>query len=81
MSSFLLHIKFKVGYLWAGSDLYRLGFRVLVLRVFHMVLPPRCMVAGFFLEPTVFVDVEDNMYVAKEESFGPIMLISKFKDG
>ncbi|CAN7998208.1 unnamed protein product [Ixodes hexagonus] len=36
---------------------------------------------GFFLEPTVFVDVEDHMFVAKEESFGPIMLVSKFKDG
>ncbi|EEC15173.1 aldehyde dehydrogenase, putative, partial [Ixodes scapularis] len=36
---------------------------------------------GFFLEPTVFVDVDDHMFVAKEESFGPIMLVSKFKDG
>ncbi|CAN8026289.1 unnamed protein product [Ixodes persulcatus] len=36
---------------------------------------------GFFLEPTVFVDVDDQMFVAKEESFGPIMLVSKFKDG
>ncbi|XP_064632154.1 cytosolic 10-formyltetrahydrofolate dehydrogenase-like [Lineus longissimus] len=36
---------------------------------------------GLFLEPTVFTDVEDKMFVAKEESFGPIMIISKFKDG
>ncbi|XP_020838064.1 mitochondrial 10-formyltetrahydrofolate dehydrogenase isoform X1 [Phascolarctos cinereus] len=36
---------------------------------------------GFFMEPTVFTDVEDHMYLAKEESFGPIMVISKFKNG
>ncbi|XP_028673468.1 mitochondrial 10-formyltetrahydrofolate dehydrogenase [Erpetoichthys calabaricus] len=36
---------------------------------------------GFFMEPTVFTDVEDHMYIAKEESFGPVMVISKFKDG
>lgn len=33
---------------------------------------------GYFLQPTVFTDVTDNMYIAKEESFGPIMIISKF---
>lgn len=36
---------------------------------------------GFFFEPTVFTNVEDHMYIAKEESFGPIMIISKFKEG
>ncbi|XP_053285653.1 cytosolic 10-formyltetrahydrofolate dehydrogenase isoform X2 [Pleuronectes platessa] len=34
---------------------------------------------GFFFEPTVFTDVQDHMYIAKEESFGPVMIISKFK--
>uniref|UniRef100_A0A182Q3G5 formyltetrahydrofolate dehydrogenase n=1 Tax=Anopheles farauti TaxID=69004 RepID=A0A182Q3G5_9DIPT len=34
--------------------------------------------SGFFFEPTVFTDVEDHMYIAQEESFGPIMVISKF---
>ncbi|XP_035908505.1 cytosolic 10-formyltetrahydrofolate dehydrogenase [Anopheles stephensi] len=33
---------------------------------------------GFFFEPTVFTNVEDHMYIAREESFGPIMVISKF---
>lgn len=33
---------------------------------------------GWFFQPTIFTDVEDNMYIAKEESFGPIMIISKF---
>ncbi|KAM4881704.1 mitochondrial 10-formyltetrahydrofolate dehydrogenase isoform 1-T1 [Thomomys bottae] len=36
---------------------------------------------GFFMEPTVFTNVEDHMYLAKEESFGPIMVISKFPNG
>ncbi|KAI5628455.1 cytosolic 10-formyltetrahydrofolate dehydrogenase, partial [Silurus asotus] len=36
---------------------------------------------GFFFEPTVFTDVQDHMYIAIEESFGPVMIISKFKDG
>uniref|UniRef100_A0A674EIJ7 10-formyltetrahydrofolate dehydrogenase n=1 Tax=Salmo trutta TaxID=8032 RepID=A0A674EIJ7_SALTR len=31
--------------------------------------------------PTLFTDVEDHMFIAKEESFGPIMVVSKFKDG
>ena len=35
--------------------------------------------SGLFLEPTVFTDVEDHMFIAKEESFGPIMIISKFR--
>lgn len=36
---------------------------------------------GFFMEPTVFTDVEDHMCIAQEESFGPVMVISKFKNG
>ncbi|KAI8442260.1 hypothetical protein MSG28_005830 [Choristoneura fumiferana] len=33
---------------------------------------------GFFFQPTIFTDVTDDMFIAKEESFGPIMIISKF---
>ncbi|XP_035207691.1 mitochondrial 10-formyltetrahydrofolate dehydrogenase-like isoform X2 [Stegodyphus dumicola] len=36
---------------------------------------------GYYMEPTIFTEVQDHMYIAKEESFGPIMIISKFKDG
>uniref|UniRef100_A0A8D0GH01 10-formyltetrahydrofolate dehydrogenase n=1 Tax=Sphenodon punctatus TaxID=8508 RepID=A0A8D0GH01_SPHPU len=36
---------------------------------------------GFFMEPTVFTEVEDHMYIAQEESFGPVMVISKFQNG
>ena len=33
------------------------------------------------MEPTVLTNVEDHMFVAQEESFGPVMIISKFQDG
>uniref|UniRef100_A0A1B0C1Z4 10-formyltetrahydrofolate dehydrogenase n=1 Tax=Glossina palpalis gambiensis TaxID=67801 RepID=A0A1B0C1Z4_9MUSC len=33
---------------------------------------------GYFFQPTIFTDVEDHMFIAQEESFGPIMIISKF---
>ena len=35
---------------------------------------------GYFIEPTVFGDVQDDMRIAKEEIFGPVMSILKFKD-
>lgn len=35
---------------------------------------------GYFVEPTVFADVRDNMRIAEEEIFGPVMSIIKFKD-
>lgn len=36
---------------------------------------------GLFFSPTIFTNVLDDMYIAKEESFGPIMIISKFSPG
>jgi len=33
---------------------------------------------GLYMEPTIFADVEDTMWIAEEESFGPIMIVSKF---
>jgi aldehyde dehydrogenase (NAD+) len=35
---------------------------------------------GYFIEPTVFADVEDNMKIAEEEIFGPVQSIIKFKN-
>ncbi|MBE9033864.1 aldehyde dehydrogenase family protein [aff. Roholtiella sp. LEGE 12411] len=35
---------------------------------------------GFFIAPTVFADVRDDMKIAQEEIFGPVMSIIKFKD-
>lgn len=34
---------------------------------------------GFFIQPTVFSDVKDDMRIAKEEIFGPVQQIMKFK--
>lgn len=36
--------------------------------------------AGYFVQPTVFTDVKDEMKIAQEEIFGPVMSILKFKD-
>ena len=33
---------------------------------------------GYFIEPTVFADVQDHHTIAKEEIFGPVMSILKF---
>ncbi|MBU2961705.1 betaine-aldehyde dehydrogenase [Citreicella sp. C3M06] len=33
---------------------------------------------GFFLEPTVFADVTDDMTIAREEIFGPVMAVLDF---
>ena len=38
-------------------------------------------VAGFFMEPTIFTNVEDDNFIAKEESFGPVMIVSTFENG
>ena len=35
---------------------------------------------GYFIEPTVFADVTDDMTIAREEIFGPVMNIMRFKD-
>lgn len=35
---------------------------------------------GWFIEPTIFSDVKNNMRIAQEEVFGPILSIIKFKD-
>jgi aldehyde dehydrogenase (NAD+) len=34
---------------------------------------------GYFLEPTVFTEVEDSMRIAQEEIFGPVMSILRFQ--
>ncbi len=35
---------------------------------------------GFFLEPTVFADVTDDMTIAREEIFGPVLSVLTFRD-
>jgi aldehyde dehydrogenase (NAD+) len=36
--------------------------------------------AGYFIEPTVFDNVKDEMKIAREEIFGPVMNVLTFKD-
>lgn len=35
---------------------------------------------GYFIQPTVFADVKDDMTIAREEIFGPVMSVIKFRD-
>ncbi|AXI47480.1 betaine-aldehyde dehydrogenase [Sulfitobacter sp. SK012] len=35
---------------------------------------------GFFMQPTVFADVTDDMVIAREEIFGPVMAVLDFDD-
>ena len=36
---------------------------------------------GFFVEPTVFDNVKDDMAIAKDEIFGPVVSVLPFNDG
>jgi aldehyde dehydrogenase (NAD+) len=36
--------------------------------------------AGFFVEPTCFVDVKNEMRIAQEEIFGPVLVVIPFED-
>ena len=35
---------------------------------------------GYFIQPTVFADVQDEMKIARQEIFGPVMSVIVFKD-
>lgn len=35
---------------------------------------------GFYIQPTIFTEVTDKMTIAREEIFGPVMTILKFKN-
>jgi len=36
--------------------------------------------AGFYVKPTIFTDVNDDMKIAREEIFGPVLCAMKFSD-
>jgi aldehyde dehydrogenase (NAD+) len=40
----------------------------------------RALNEGYFVKPTVFTGVTDSMTIAKEEIFGPVVSVLKFKD-
>ena len=35
---------------------------------------------GYFIQPTIFTDVTPDMKIVREEIFGPVVALSKFKD-
>jgi betaine-aldehyde dehydrogenase len=41
---------------------------------------PASLPRGYYLEPTVFVDVEPRMRIAREEIFGPVMVVLDWDD-
>ena len=41
---------------------------------------PRGLVRGFFVKPTVFADVTNDMEIAREEIFGPVLSIIAYDD-
>jgi betaine-aldehyde dehydrogenase len=41
---------------------------------------PSHLPRGFFLEPTLFADVDDAMTIAREEIFGPVMSVLSWRD-
>jgi aldehyde dehydrogenase (NAD+) len=41
---------------------------------------PKGLEAGYFVKPTVFVGVNNNMAIAREEIFGPVLCVIAYKD-
>ncbi len=62
------------GYVDSGSDA---GASVLVGGR-RPAMPPE-FAAGFFFEPTIFVDVDREMKIAQEEIFGPVLSVLQFE--
>jgi aldehyde dehydrogenase (NAD+) len=40
----------------------------------------RCGSKGYFIEPTIFDNVQDEMKIAREAIFGPVLNVLRFKD-
>ena len=41
---------------------------------------PKDQPKGFFVEPTMFTDVDNSMTIAQEEIFGPVLVVIPFED-
>ena len=41
---------------------------------------PKGLEAGFFTQPTIFVNVRNDMTIAREEIFGPVLSVITYKD-
>ena len=42
--------------------------------------PPRGLDAGYFVKPTVFVNVRNDMAIAREEIFGPVLCVIAYEN-
>ena len=40
---------------------------------------PEHLSKGYYVEPTIFVDVKNNMTIAQEEIFGPVLCVLRYK--
>ena len=40
----------------------------------------RCGEAGFYIHPTIFTEAKPEMDIRREEIFGPVVTVVKFKD-
>jgi acyl-CoA reductase-like NAD-dependent aldehyde dehydrogenase len=41
---------------------------------------PADLAKGYFVEPTIFVDVKNSMKIAQEEIFGPVLAVIRYKN-
>jgi betaine-aldehyde dehydrogenase len=41
---------------------------------------PKGLSTGYYVEPTVFVNVDNSMRIAREEVFGPVLVVIPFED-
>jgi aldehyde dehydrogenase (NAD+) len=41
---------------------------------------PKHLDKGWYVEPTLFADVDNNMTIAREEIFGPVLIVIPFED-
>jgi aldehyde dehydrogenase (NAD+) len=41
---------------------------------------PKHLPKGFFVEPTLFIDVDNKMTIAQEEIFGPVLAVIPYED-
>jgi aldehyde dehydrogenase (NAD+) len=41
---------------------------------------PKDLPTGYYVEPTMFVDVDNSMTIAQEEIFGPVLVVIPFED-
>ena len=62
-----------VGYIQSGIDQ---GARLLV----GGTTPPDGLDKGWYVRPTLFVDVDNSMTIAQEEIFGPVLVVIPYDD-